>query len=728
MKKYFSIIGLLILFSLLTVSFNPFHAAKPYQSDQITITASGQWCESGPCGVISFSFNPNGGPVSGSISGSLRSYDSAGIIFGVREINASLSGTFAGGDGGVINGTMVGQEHRICPTCEVKDETLSLNGFGWEGHLYANGTGGGVLFLTSQWNATFSAQQFQEGLGGSASPTVDSTQSNPPLEQATAGAPVSPTVGDSQSSQNQALQILPSIQAAIQSQPTLDMAAEEILNQDGAIIARDAQGVFYAVSNEGVKKVLPQELQDRVSQDLFFLWNADLLNASPAIKALVAMNTITSTDDITGANKYFEVPAWLKERNYLKLNTECTVETCRSVFTMAILDTSWELNTSDLFPQVTLASFSKDTNDSSTVNTADTNDGSTANTSDSKVSSADNVPVPKESSTNNLTDQNAQKVSSEHASIRGTINGSGDFISYSEGDQTEPNEKPVSPDSSEPEPSWPLLPSWSSGPSEPSAPDNEDQPPLGALLFALIKPHLLANNSNIPYLGLVTNDYNNGAIIHNVQKGSPAEKEGLAIGDVVLKVNKIAVDAKNTLAFLISQHKGGDQVELEITRNGNPMSFTVKLARILPSVISTSATEITLADNTRLVIDTGFNGINGIYIREGSAHVREPISGSEVDVQAGQAIIVVPGYPIDAPITLSNEQIHDSFAKPSQSSSTETTIEFPLWYLIVFVAVIIILIVVIVVFLRKKAGRAKEKKINPPKSRKKTSRIAGKTK
>jgi hypothetical protein len=641
MKRHFSMISFIMLISFFTASFNPLNMANLFQANPKTITASGQWCTTKGCGAISFSFTPTGGPVSGSFSGTLLYYETDGTLTATQVINANLSGTFNGGDSGAINGTMTGQKRNICPTCGIPDETISLDGWKWGGNLYANGTGSGDVFTGAQWNVTFSSQQFQEGLGVPASPEVESTQSSEPETQVTLEAPASPTIISTQTNPTQPIPVLPVIQTAAQSWPTVDIAAEDILNQDGAIIARDAKGVFYVVSNEGVRKPLPDELQDRVSQELFFLWNADLLNASPAIKALVAMDSIASSDDITGANKYFEIPLWLKDRDYLKMNTDCTDETCRSMILIpTMLGISLDLDADGLAP----------------------------------------------GDLDLLVDQ--VSASSEHSSVRGTINGGGDFI------------------------------------SAPQAP----QSIFFASLVMAIKPHLLVDNGTTPYLGLQTNNDNNKEIVRLVQKGSPAEKTGLAVGDVVLKVNKIAVDAKNTLASLINQHHGGDQVELEITRNGDPLSFTVKLAQILPPILTTSAAEITYGENTNLVIDIGFNGINGIYVREGQALVRELITGSEVIVQPGYAVIVVPGYPIEAPLLLKNDQIHDSFPKtsqPSQSSPAGGTIEFPLWYLIAFVAVVILLIVVLVVFLRRKARRAKEK-IIPPEPSKKISRVSGK--
>jgi hypothetical protein len=495
MKKYFSIIGIFIIISLLTAGFNPFHSAKPYQTDQKPITVSGPL--SGDCkGDFSFSFYPAGGPVNGSMNCVSKEYDSAGTIVKTQIITVNLSGTFQGGDGGAIIGKMSGQARAICPICTEPEITASINGQPWEGFLYANGTGNGNMLRNTRtgsmvtWSVTFSAQQFQEGLSGSASTTPDSTQSNPPETQQTAEMPASPTAGSTQSSPTQKIPILPSVQAAIQTWPTVDIAAEEILNQDGAIIARDDKGVFYAVSNGGVRKPLPEELQDRVSKDLFFLWNADLLNASPAIKALIAMDTIISTEDITGANKYFEVPPWLKEHDYMKLNTKCTDEACGSELSMpAMLGTSWELDEdgcdpSMYVPEGVSASYNPNT----------------------EGSGAGGSQAPN---------------SSEHSSVRGTINGGGDFISV----------RPATPQ----------------GP--------------GFLLFSVVKLPFLTVNENKPYMGIQTIYLNNQETIRLVQKGSPADKAGLSVGDEVVKVNNVVVDSNQPLAGLINQHQSGDQQE-----------------------------------------------------------------------------------------------------------------------------------------------------------------------
>lgn len=59
--------------------------------------------------------------------------------------------------------------------------------------------------------------------------------------------------------------------------------------------------------------------------------------------------------------------------------------------------------------------------------------------------------------------------------------------------------------------------------------------------------------------------------------GSPAEKAGLKINDIVVAVNDKIVDLNNPLSNLINQYKKGDAVELTVERNGVELKISVKL-------------------------------------------------------------------------------------------------------------------------------------------------------
>jgi len=84
---------------------------------------------------------------------------------------------------------------------------------------------------------------------------------------------------------------------------------------------------------------------------------------------------------------------------------------------------------------------------------------------------------------------------------------------------------------------------------------------------------------------LAGNDFDRGALVFSpsgqqglaVLSGSPADKAGIKIGDIVLSVNNQEVNPDQNLAFLISQYKPGDTASLKINRGGKDMEIKVVL-------------------------------------------------------------------------------------------------------------------------------------------------------
>lgn len=57
-----------------------------------------------------------------------------------------------------------------------------------------------------------------------------------------------------------------------------------------------------------------------------------------------------------------------------------------------------------------------------------------------------------------------------------------------------------------------------------------------------------------------------GAVVAEVVSGSPAEKAGLQVGDVILAVNGTRLDTNHTLTALLQTAKPGDSVALSVRR------------------------------------------------------------------------------------------------------------------------------------------------------------------
>lgn len=77
------------------------------------------------------------------------------------------------------------------------------------------------------------------------------------------------------------------------------------------------------------------------------------------------------------------------------------------------------------------------------------------------------------------------------------------------------------------------------------------------------------------YLGIGVDDRHDGgrgAIVSEVQKGSPADKLGLHVGDVVTHINDVEINGQGGLIAAIRDSSPGDKVTVEYSREGTAMS------------------------------------------------------------------------------------------------------------------------------------------------------------
>lgn len=64
-----------------------------------------------------------------------------------------------------------------------------------------------------------------------------------------------------------------------------------------------------------------------------------------------------------------------------------------------------------------------------------------------------------------------------------------------------------------------------------------------------------------------------------VQPGSPAEKAGILVEDVILTINGKKIDQDNQLAEIISEYNVGQSVTLKVNRGGKELALSVKLGK-----------------------------------------------------------------------------------------------------------------------------------------------------
>ena len=68
-----------------------------------------------------------------------------------------------------------------------------------------------------------------------------------------------------------------------------------------------------------------------------------------------------------------------------------------------------------------------------------------------------------------------------------------------------------------------------------------------------------------------------GVIVNEVQKGSPAERAGLKVGDVILEVNGEKISGESAMLAVVNSSRSGEVLHLKVFRDKNLLSFDLKL-------------------------------------------------------------------------------------------------------------------------------------------------------
>jgi serine protease Do len=80
-------------------------------------------------------------------------------------------------------------------------------------------------------------------------------------------------------------------------------------------------------------------------------------------------------------------------------------------------------------------------------------------------------------------------------------------------------------------------------------------------------------------------------VVVQVEPGSPAEKAGLQVGDVILAYNGKTIDEANILPRLVGATKPGQQAKLDVWRNGERRTLTAAIGELQASAERAAASQ-----------------------------------------------------------------------------------------------------------------------------------------
>jgi serine protease Do len=151
-----------------------------------------------------------------------------------------------------------------------------------------------------------------------------------------------------------------------------------------------------------------------------------------------------------------------------------------------------------------------------------------------------------------------------------------------------------------------------------------------------------------------------GAVVVNVEKGSPAEQAGLKVGDVILSYNDRKLENPNELPRLVAATKPGEKAKLEVWRNGKREQ--------LAATVGEFASETTAASSRQAPAKAASSNNLGLVVRELPPEGRKALGvdyGLVVEDVTGGPAARSPIQPGDVIVAVGQEQFRslDEFNK-----------------------------------------------------------------
>ncbi|MBS0392036.1 MAG: DegQ family serine endoprotease [Proteobacteria bacterium] len=141
-----------------------------------------------------------------------------------------------------------------------------------------------------------------------------------------------------------------------------------------------------------------------------------------------------------------------------------------------------------------------------------------------------------------------------------------------------------------------------------------------------------------------------GALVANVDAGGPADKAGLKVGDVILKVNGRPIVASGDLPAFIGQQPPGEKVQMEVWRQGHAETLAATLGNV-----NDKSTKVASSDQA---VGKGQLGLSlrplqpdeaqAAGLEKGQGLLIEDVRGpaAMAGVQSGDVLLAINGTPV----------------------------------------------------------------------------------
>lgn len=149
-----------------------------------------------------------------------------------------------------------------------------------------------------------------------------------------------------------------------------------------------------------------------------------------------------------------------------------------------------------------------------------------------------------------------------------------------------------------------------------------------------------------------------GALVNQVQLGSPADKAGIKHGDIIMQVDDVEIESAPQLRLVVSQMRPGRKVAIELIREGKSLHLPVVLGSLTGSLVSSAAEQEILEGVLLESIDQSSREALSIPDEVEGVLVSDLLPGSPYAalMSVGMVVLEVNGQAVTSPAEL-NEQL-----------------------------------------------------------------------